>query len=249
MTRRSLLACCPACGACGCGPSLLAGSSDRASIPHNWWPPAPACSTVRAQSAGKNGAAASSAASSGSQEYDYDLLIIGCGVGGHGAALHAVECVSGTRAPQPGLPACCHLPPACCQLAQLRCTGCVWCGLLLLDALLIRLPASPCAPPHGRLLCSRPPPPVRVHAACARSAPLPFHSPSQPCKPACLCTPPLWPHAGRGRASVGSRAGPDWSTPPQHPRKHQPAYLLRHRAPAGPQGGHCGGPRHRRHLR
>mmetsp|Transcript_8484 Transcript_8484/g.24316 ORF Transcript_8484/g.24316 Transcript_8484/m.24316 type:complete len:579 (-) Transcript_8484:1271-3007(-) len=24
--------------------------------------------------------------------YDYDLLIIGCGVGGHGAALHAVEC-------------------------------------------------------------------------------------------------------------------------------------------------------------
>ncbi|KAL4458210.1 hypothetical protein ABPG75_013075 [Micractinium tetrahymenae] len=46
---------------------------------------------VRAQSAGKNGSAAS-AASSGSQEYDYDLLIIGCGVGGHGAALHAVEC-------------------------------------------------------------------------------------------------------------------------------------------------------------
>ena len=26
--------------------------------------------------------------------YDYDLLIIGCGVGGHGAALHAVESVS-----------------------------------------------------------------------------------------------------------------------------------------------------------
>lgn len=25
--------------------------------------------------------------------YDYDLLIIGCGVGGHGAALHAVDCV------------------------------------------------------------------------------------------------------------------------------------------------------------
>jgi hypothetical protein len=23
--------------------------------------------------------------------YDYDLVIIGCGVGGHGAALHAVE--------------------------------------------------------------------------------------------------------------------------------------------------------------
>lgn len=27
------------------------------------------------------------------QKYDYDLVIIGCGVGGHGAALHAVECV------------------------------------------------------------------------------------------------------------------------------------------------------------
>lgn len=27
-------------------------------------------------------------------KYDYDLVIIGCGVGGHGAALHAVECVS-----------------------------------------------------------------------------------------------------------------------------------------------------------
>ena len=26
--------------------------------------------------------------------YDYDLIIIGCGVGGHGAALHAVESVS-----------------------------------------------------------------------------------------------------------------------------------------------------------
>lgn len=24
--------------------------------------------------------------------YDYDLVIVGCGVGGHGAALHAVEC-------------------------------------------------------------------------------------------------------------------------------------------------------------
>jgi pyruvate/2-oxoglutarate dehydrogenase complex dihydrolipoamide dehydrogenase (E3) component len=23
--------------------------------------------------------------------FDYDLIIIGCGVGGHGAALHAVE--------------------------------------------------------------------------------------------------------------------------------------------------------------
>ena len=27
-------------------------------------------------------------------KYDYDLVIIGCGVGGHGAALHAVESVS-----------------------------------------------------------------------------------------------------------------------------------------------------------
>ena len=27
------------------------------------------------------------------QQFDYDLVIIGCGVGGHGAALHAVECV------------------------------------------------------------------------------------------------------------------------------------------------------------
>lgn len=45
-----------------------------------------------AAAAGKNGSAAAAAASSG--EYDYDLLIIGAGVGGHGAALHAVECVS-----------------------------------------------------------------------------------------------------------------------------------------------------------
>ena len=34
--------------------------------------------------------AASSSSSGG--KYDYDLVIIGCGVGGHGAALHAVEC-------------------------------------------------------------------------------------------------------------------------------------------------------------
>ena len=32
-----------------------------------------------------------SSANSGVGSYDYDLLIIGCGVGGHGAALHAVE--------------------------------------------------------------------------------------------------------------------------------------------------------------
>lgn len=30
-------------------------------------------------------------------KYDYDLVIIGCGVGGHGAALHAVEQVGGTK--------------------------------------------------------------------------------------------------------------------------------------------------------
>lgn len=30
-------------------------------------------------------------------KFDYDLLIIGCGVGGHGAALHAVDCVSAQR--------------------------------------------------------------------------------------------------------------------------------------------------------
>lgn len=28
------------------------------------------------------------------QKYDYDLVIIGAGVGGHGAAMHAVESVS-----------------------------------------------------------------------------------------------------------------------------------------------------------
>ena len=27
-----------------------------------------------------------------SQQFDYDLVIIGAGVGGHGAALHAVSC-------------------------------------------------------------------------------------------------------------------------------------------------------------
>lgn len=30
-------------------------------------------------------------ASAESTEFDYDLVIIGCGVGGHGAALHAVR--------------------------------------------------------------------------------------------------------------------------------------------------------------
>ena len=32
-------------------------------------------------------------AAKASKQYDYDLVIIGCGVGGHGAALHAVESV------------------------------------------------------------------------------------------------------------------------------------------------------------
>ncbi|GAB4820403.1 hypothetical protein N2152v2_007449 [Parachlorella kessleri] len=40
-------------------------------------------------SASKNGAAAAPA--SASQKFDYDLVIVGAGVGGHGAALHAVE--------------------------------------------------------------------------------------------------------------------------------------------------------------
>jgi hypothetical protein len=34
------------------------------------------------------------AAATANGQYDYDLVIIGCGVGGHGAALHAVESVS-----------------------------------------------------------------------------------------------------------------------------------------------------------
>lgn len=43
-----------------------------------------ACATAtKAPAASKNAA--------GKSQYDYDLIIIGCGVGGHGAALHAVE--------------------------------------------------------------------------------------------------------------------------------------------------------------
>lgn len=34
------------------------------------------------------------AAKAAPSNFDYDLIIIGCGVGGHGAALHAVESVS-----------------------------------------------------------------------------------------------------------------------------------------------------------
>jgi aspartate oxidase len=36
-------------------------------------------------------AAATNGAVAGSGGFDYDLVIIGAGVGGHGAALHAVE--------------------------------------------------------------------------------------------------------------------------------------------------------------
>ena len=63
-------------------------------------------------------------AAQSSSKFDYDLLIIGAGVGGHGAALHAIESVSAcpldhitflalhmlpqlsTRAPQAHSPAC-----------------------------------------------------------------------------------------------------------------------------------------------
>lgn len=61
-----------------------------------------------AAAAAKNGSAA---APTGSGEYDYDLLIIGCGVGGHGAALHAVECVSAGALPTGARPV------QMCQLA------------------------------------------------------------------------------------------------------------------------------------
>ena len=32
------------------------------------------------------------------QKYDYDLVIVGAGVGGHGAAMHAIESVSSLTA-------------------------------------------------------------------------------------------------------------------------------------------------------
>lgn len=38
------------------------------------------------------GVTAAASKNDGKGGYDYDLLIIGCGVGGHGAALHAVDC-------------------------------------------------------------------------------------------------------------------------------------------------------------
>ncbi len=49
---------------------------------------------VYAQAGKGNGAAPST---QGGQKFDYDLVIIGAGVGGHGAALHAVESVSQRR--------------------------------------------------------------------------------------------------------------------------------------------------------
>jgi dihydrolipoamide dehydrogenase len=57
-------------------------------LPTHARPPArlPARSAPRAQAGGKNGAPAAAPG-----KYDYDLVIIGCGVGGHGAAMHAVE--------------------------------------------------------------------------------------------------------------------------------------------------------------
>lgn len=42
-------------------------------------------------------------AGAGGQKFDYDLVIIGCGVGGHGAALHAVEQVRRPTAKAPCL--------------------------------------------------------------------------------------------------------------------------------------------------
>lgn len=40
----------------------------------------------------------------GSGGFDYDLVIIGAGVGGHGAALHAVEKVSSAHSALEALP-------------------------------------------------------------------------------------------------------------------------------------------------
>lgn len=39
-------------------------------------------------------AACVTATAQAGQKYDYDLVIVGAGVGGHGAALHAIESVS-----------------------------------------------------------------------------------------------------------------------------------------------------------
>ncbi len=52
------------------------------------------------------------------KEFDYDLVIIGCGVGGHGAALHAVESV---RRPLSGSDAVC--PQAEAYVCRRSCGG------------------------------------------------------------------------------------------------------------------------------
>ncbi|MEW5318736.1 MAG: hypothetical protein WDW38_009931 [Sanguina aurantia] len=47
--------------------------------------------STRSQSSVRTSATAASAPAAAAKKFDYDLIIIGCGVGGHGAALHAVE--------------------------------------------------------------------------------------------------------------------------------------------------------------
>lgn len=53
------------------------------------------CRALQACRASKP-AVVAAAAKAAPSNFDYDLIIIGCGVGGHGAALHAVESVSET---------------------------------------------------------------------------------------------------------------------------------------------------------
>jgi dihydrolipoamide dehydrogenase len=52
----------------------------------------PACRSAATRQVRARGAAVVAKAG---EKFDYDLVIIGCGVGGHGAALHAVEQVRG----------------------------------------------------------------------------------------------------------------------------------------------------------
>jgi len=54
-------------------------------------PPSHSVATRRPQGARSLAVAAAKNGAAGSGKFDYDLVIIGCGVGGHGAALHAVE--------------------------------------------------------------------------------------------------------------------------------------------------------------
>jgi 6-phosphogluconolactonase/glucosamine-6-phosphate isomerase/deaminase len=76
-----------------------------------WWTPKyTQSSCFRCQTARAQRRAPLAARAAASKEFDYDLIIIGCGVGGHGAALHAVESVSRlnmrvlTCQPQDGVP-------------------------------------------------------------------------------------------------------------------------------------------------